>query len=143
LGEAEEGSEVGVAFWYNIKKGVETIEVEYANGETTLFVENVEIRPDDPFDVSLDLGKNLRTRNKRENTYIDGQDFAKNVASLKSVDINDSTVIKSINQQIKRVNPTSARLRILLNGEHWFTVSMEAHDEFSLMLRVLSTADGD
>ena len=142
MGEAAEGGEVAV-MWFTVKKGVEAVEVSYAHGESTLFVENVAVRPDDPFDVSLDMGKNFKTRDKQDHTYADAQDFADEVDSLKSVHISDATVIKAIDLQLKRLKkrPERGRLRILLQGEHWFNISMEAHDEHSLMLRVLSIAD--
>src|SRR3954470_18050699 len=89
--------------WFTLKKGSETVHVEYSHGGATLFVENVQLQPDDPFDISLDLNKNLRSRNKQENTYVDANDLASEMDTLKSVQITDATAIDGIRKALGRM----------------------------------------
>ena len=80
--------------WFTIKTATTAIDVTYGHGTTTLLTENVSIKPGDPFDVSIDLNKNLRSRNKTENTYVDAKDLSGQMDSLKSVQIADETIVK-------------------------------------------------
>ena len=129
--------------WYSLKKGTSSVEISYAHGSVTLLVKNVEMRPADPFDISIDLDSNLHTRNKQENMYGDAQDVSKEISSLKSVEVRDRTVIQGIAKQFGRVKPQAARLRVLLDGEHCFFISMESRGDDLLVLTTKSTTECD
>jgi len=129
--------------WFTVKKGAVGVHVMYAHGGTDLLIENFAVRPDDPFDVRLDLSKNLRTRNKTENSYVDAVDVSNNIDSLKSVQINDETILKGVSKHIERAlktqgQPKRVRLCVLLKGEHWYEVQLTIPNEYTLMLEVVS-----
>ena len=68
--------------------------------------------------------------------------------SLKSVQITNEAIIKGIVRQLERMKkseslPDQVRLRVSLNGEHWYAVQLHWEAAQSLMLNVLSTTDGD
>jgi hypothetical protein len=48
-------------YWFTLRKTSSIIHVAYDHTNATLFAESVRVRADDPFDVSIDLNKNLRT----------------------------------------------------------------------------------
>ncbi|HEY7293007.1 MAG TPA: hypothetical protein VH583_24435 [Vicinamibacterales bacterium] len=124
--------------WFTLKKGAEAISIIYANGETTVFAEDAAIEAADPFGIRLDLNKNLRSRNKQENTYIDANDFLEHVHTLKSVQLFDATFIAKVRAQLQRIKPTGAHLRLLLNGEHAFDVGIDSESDLSMWLHVKS-----
>ena len=94
------------------------IDVTYGHGTTTLLTENVSIQPGDPFDVSIDLNKNLRSRNKTENTYVDAKDLSGQMDSLGSIRASDrqfSNAVPRVFDQVKTPDSRSAErsLRIV------------------------------
>ncbi|HEY3384401.1 MAG TPA: hypothetical protein VGK32_21800 [Vicinamibacterales bacterium] len=134
--------------WRNLKK---TSTIVYASYDftdaTTLFAEDFMARPGDPFDISLDLTKNLRTRNKDEDTYIDARELADGaISGLRTVQIDDKQVIERIRLKLSDLPapPKQWRLRVQLEGDHWYAVRPEAPAGTSdtLLLHVASVLDG-
>lgn len=114
---------------------------------TTLFAENFLARATDSLDVSLDLANNLRTRNKDENTYSDARELADGgIVSLTSIQIDDKQVLDGLRRKLRlvRVRPKQWRLRVQLEGDHWFAVRPEVphHATDTLLLHVVSVLEG-
>jgi hypothetical protein len=134
--------------WFSVKKGSVGVHVTYGHGGTDLLMEDCAVRPGDPFDMRLDMGTNLRTRNKQENSYIDAEDLSNNMESLKSIQINDDTILRGVSNHMERIlrtqgKPERVRVCVVLKGEHWFDAALSIPDEFTLMLDGLSPAKPD
>jgi len=132
--------------WWDVRKGSVGVTVTYGYGDSGLLIEKFAVRPGDSFDVRFDMGKNLRTRNKQENSYIDAQDLANNMDSVTSIEISDDTIVKGVSKHLQRLKkssglPKGVRVCIVLNGEHWYNARLSIPDEYTLMLDGLKPTD--
>jgi hypothetical protein len=131
-------------YWDPVRKTSTIVHVSYDHTTATLFAEDIRVRPDDPFDISIDLGKNLRTRHKGVGTYLDARDLADGeIATLQSVRIDDDQVYERIERHVGCLDsvPKIWRLHIELEGSHWFNVRPEARGRHCLVLHVSSAID--
>lgn len=113
-------------FWWPLRKTYIIVYLTYGHAHAKLFAENIQVRPGDTFEVSVDLTKNLRTRSKGSSTYVDARDLADGqIRELKTIQIDDHGVLNDISNHLGQLEgtPTMWRLRVQLDGsEHWFTV---------------------
>lgn len=71
--------------WHVLRKTTTHVHLSDEYSDATLFAENIGIRAGDPFDVSVDLNKSLRTRYKSVRTHQDARDLGGGtVRTLKS-----------------------------------------------------------
>jgi hypothetical protein len=127
--------------WTSIRKTSTFVHLSYGYATATLFAEDIRIRAADPFDVSIDLSKNLRTRHKSVGTYVDARELADGeLRSLRSVQIDDERVIERIASHVQHLETVPAiwRLRVELEGSSWFRIQPEVHGGQSLILQVLA-----
>jgi hypothetical protein len=130
-------------FWDPVRKTTTIVHVAYDHTTATLFAEDIRVRAGDPFDISIDLNKNLRTRHKSVGTYVDAKALAAGeIGTLQSVQLDDDQVYERIGRLIDRLDsvPATWRLHVWLQGSHWFTVCPEARGQHSLIFHVSSTA---
>lgn len=132
-------------YWDTLRKTYILVHVSYGYANATLFAENIRVRAGDPFDVSVDLNKNLRTRHKGVGTYVDASDLARGeMSTLKTLRIDDDQIIDRIGRHLEHVdeNPKTWRLHVALEGSHWFVVRPEVRGPHeSLWLHIESTAE--
>jgi len=118
--------------WKKLKKSGVSLHVEY--GETfanDLYGYDAKFRTGPPFEISLDLNRNLRTRNKTTNTYVDAQELADgDINQLKLVQIIDEGLFGRLASEIQATGGSSAvwTLAIELGGRHIFQVKPERDD---------------
>lgn len=131
--------------WDTLRKTYIIIYVEYGPAHAKLFAENIRVRAADPFDVSIDLSKNLRTRSKGVGTFVDASRLANEMGTLKTVHISDAQILERIGWHLKRLDelPNVWRLHVELEGSHWFIVKPEVRGRNvqSLWLTVESAAE--
>lgn len=130
-------------YWDTLRKSYVIIHVAYDHTTATLFAENISVRAGDPFDLSIDLNKNLRTRYKSVGTCIDARDLANGeIGTLQSVQIDDDKIYDGIERHLGSLDevPKVWRLHVALEGAHWFTVRPEVRGRRSLWFHVLSPA---
>ncbi|MEX2376732.1 MAG: hypothetical protein WD848_01725 [Dehalococcoidia bacterium] len=96
-----------------------------------------------PVTIELDLGKNLRTRNTDEYTYIDAMELAEGeITRLEQLSLNDPHVMKGLTRLLRDAEPsvTPWRLAVNLKGRHEFDVHPEIRgreEATDLRLRVV------
>lgn len=114
--------------WDTLRKTSVIVHVEYGHAHTSLFSENIAVRTGEPFDFSIDLNKNLRTRHKSVGTYVAADDLANgDISRLKAVQIHDKNVLDRIGSKLEHMEtvPRAFRLHVALKGSHWFNVRPE------------------
>jgi hypothetical protein len=93
-------------------------------------------------DIALDLSKNLRTRNKQENSYIDARELADGgVERLTLVQVLDERVVEDVLRRWRAATPRPEGWRLLvgLEGTHWFAVDPDRRStHLDLFLKVRS-----
>lgn len=124
--------------WRTIRKTLFFIHVDI--GMTTdLFAEHLRVRNDDGPEIAIDLSKNLRTRNKQENTYADAKALAADFGQLRSVQLSDSDLAKEI-LRLTRSGTQSAEWNLLVelgDDSHLYRVRPERQGEY-LFLHVVN-----
>jgi hypothetical protein len=130
-----------VMSWLSLKKGGSGLHVAYADTSTSNlrgYDAKVRIRP--TVEISLDLNRNLRTKNKSENGYVDARELADGeIDQLELVQICDERVIDRLSQAVEMAdNPASEwGLTIELEGQHKFCVRPDPDRSDSVFLRVI------
>jgi hypothetical protein len=95
------------------------VSIAYAGGyATNLFGENftLETKRTDLI-LSVDLSKNLRTRHKSENTYLDALQFLRRHAEFQSLHISDKQVVDGLAKAWERAENAALFVSLEL-GEH-------------------------
>lgn len=82
----------------SLRKTAAQIHVSYAGTySNNLFADNFTLEDDQGvLTLGIDLSRNLRTRNKSTNTYIDAEDLAARHQELESVQIDDGQVFRHL-----------------------------------------------
>jgi len=127
--------------WFPIRKTSTIVHVEYDHATATLFAENICVRPEDPFDISVDLNKNLRTRHKSVGTYMDARNLAAGrLRTLHSIQIDEEHVLDRLCSHLEHFGKVPEKWRLLVNleGMSWFTIRPQLRGNRSLVLNVLS-----
>ena len=115
-------------YWDSLRKGTTIVLVESEHTTDKIFAESIRLREDGEaqvLDVSLDLGKSLRTRSKGVGTYVDARRLADgDIAHIKSITIDDHYVLDGIRAKLTHMDehPESWRMHVALEGDHWFLV---------------------
>jgi hypothetical protein len=131
--------------WYSLRKTSVSLYLEYGSTYTgNLSADNIEAAAIDfTLMVKFDLNRNLRTRNKAENSFIDAQELAQGkINQLTCLQCDDKHVLSQLMNLLKRlINTEQApngnwRLIIKLNGDHEFDVIPEFRSPNTLVLRV-------
>lgn len=106
---------------------------------TDLFAEQLRVRNDDGPEIAIDLNKNLRTRNKQENTYADAKSLAADFGQLRSVQLSDGDLVDEIVRLLRSGAKTAEwKLCVELDGHsHVCRVRPERRGD-SLFLRVVT-----
>lgn len=130
--------------WKSLRKGSAGLHITYGKSETgNLCVENVRVRTAPSLDLSFELNRNLRTRNRSTNSYQDARELADGaIADLKVVQITDNQVLERLSGLLARAHdvPSVWTLTVELEGPHTFRVRPEWDPEDgSLSLHVEST----
>jgi len=103
------------------------------------------VRVDSKFEVFLNLGRNLRTRNTSTNQYLDARSLADgDIERLKMIQISDAQIIDGLSAALKRIAapPDEWALIIELRGQHSFRVRPQLDSSgTSLFLRVIDPRD--
>ncbi len=128
--------------WRSLRKGGTLLYVEYGSTYTNhLYGHDCRVRVEPKFEVSLDLGKNLRTRNTSTNQYSDAKSLASgDIERLKTVQISDAQIIDGLSAAAKRIPapPDEWTLTIELQGQRSFRVQPQLDSSgTSLFLRVI------
>ena len=127
--------------WLSLKKGGFSLHVAYAGTYTNnLYGYDARVRIRPTVEISLDLNRNLRTKNKSENGYIDARELADGeIDQLEVVQICDERVIDRLAGAVEMAdNPASEwGLTIELEGQHKFRVRPDADRSDSVFLRVI------
>jgi hypothetical protein len=126
--------------WRSLKKGSVGIHISYGDTFTnSLSATDFQLRISPRFEISFDLNKNLRTKNKQNFSYIDARHLADGeIAQLKMVQINDSRILDRIMESYKFAGkPREWYLMIHLEGERSFRVHPEKNGS-ALFLRVIT-----
>jgi len=127
--------------WRRLRKGTSLIYVEYGLTPATLFATDVRMQKGPPITIGLDLGKNLRTRNIQENTYIDAKELADGeMRRLKRMELHDAYVLTHLRRFLRDTNYGAApwRLVVSLEGQHEFPVEAQLRGG-DLILRVVES----
>ena len=127
--------------WFAIRKTMTIVHVEYEHATATLFAENIRVCPEDPFEIGVDLNKNLRSRSKGVSTYVDAKDLAAGrLRTLRSIQIDDDQVLDRLCSHLEHLGKPPERWRLLvdLEGMSWFTIRPQLRGNRSLILNVLS-----
>jgi len=121
-----------------MRKGGVLIHVDF--GQTAdLVAENIQIRNSGRLEISLDLNKNLRTRNKQENSYIDALALSKDISQLRWVQLFDDAGLEKIAQFVESQHGLSeCWLLVELSGSHAVRVRPEFVRGAHLFLHVLN-----
>ena len=134
--------------WLTLKKGPVGIHLAYDQTFTNnLSASDFQTRISNTFEISLDLNKNLQTKNKLKFSYIDAQQLAEGmIDKLKLIQIFDQQIIGLLAERVKAwgMKSTVWLLRVHLNGEHLFRVKAESREAGSgeyLSLRVVGGKD--
>jgi len=133
--------------WTSLRKGGTLLYIAYGKTYTNnLFGHDVRVRTEPSLEFSLDLNRNLRTRNKSENSYYDARELADGrVEGLKLVQLTDDYIIERLRRVLAHARevPREWNLIIELEGRHAFRVRPEPDATGrSLFLRVVSEKRG-
>lgn len=133
--------------WTLLRKGGTPLHIAYGKTYTNnLYGHDVRVRTGPSLEFSLDLNRNLRTRNKSENSYYDARELADGrVEVLKLVQLTDNYIIKRFRRVLAHARevPREWNLIIELEGRHAFRVRPERDATGrSLFLRVVSEEEG-
>ena len=127
--------------WLSLKRGGSSLHVAYADTYTNnLYGYDARVRIRPTVEISLDLNRNLRTKNKSENGYIDARELADGeIDQLEVVQICDERVKDRLAEAVEMAdNPASEwGLTIELEGQHKFRVWPDADRSDSVFLRVI------
>src|SRR4051812_24440024 len=84
--------------WTTLRKGGTGIHLSYESTFTNnLRAYDVRHRSEPQFEISIDLNRNLRTRNKTTNDYLDARDLAKGrIRFLQMLQISDDRIIEGL-----------------------------------------------
>jgi hypothetical protein len=134
--------EILMEYWMTLKKGSVAIYMEYGYTHTSnLSAENIRLRVGPHLELALDLDRNLRTRNKETNSFIDARALAHGeLTGLRFIQIEDSSLPGEIEEQLKQsaVSVQDVTLTIDLARKWSFRVAVEHAKGPWLALRVLS-----
>jgi hypothetical protein len=122
----------------DLRKGTSSLYLEYGGSSTNnLSAYDIQLVLGDPTEVSVDLGPNLRTRNKQGNGFADASALADgNVDDLSLVQISEGQVIRALARYAGRLSQSPWKLRLRLDRLYTFSVNPEIA-EADLFLRVV------
>lgn len=127
--------------WFPIRKTTVIVHVGYGSTYADVFADDIRVRADDPFDISIDLNRGLRSRSKGVGTYLDARELADGeIDNLTSVQISEKQVYEGIDSHLNSLDetPKTWRLHVSLEGSHWFEVRPEVRAHHTLVLHVES-----
>lgn len=132
--------------WIQLRKGGTLLHIVYGKTHSSnLSGYDVRVRTLPSMELSLDLNRNLRTRNKSENSYYDARELADGkIADLKLLQLDDGYIIKRLCRVLRdaRGVPPDWMLVIELEGRNAFRVRPERRSTSgSLFLRVAWAVD--
>lgn len=118
-------------------KKAEHVHVSYGGTfSNNLYADSFEAILEPEFGISLDLGRNLRTKNKQENSYEDAKNLAEGeIGRLELLQIMEERTIRDLIEAAPQPVPETWVLEIQLPGTHTFQVSPEIKGA-DLFLRV-------
>jgi hypothetical protein len=121
--------------WVLLKKGGIHLHLTYGNDFTNnVFGYDCRFRDKPEFEISFDLSKNLKTRNKQTNTYLDALELNNGeIKNLSLFQFSDHTIFKSLNQIFQNLTsvPKVWKLTIHL-GRDWSFVVKPIYDKENL-----------
>ena len=108
-------------------KKPQLIHLAYAGTfSNNLYADTFEAILDPEFGMSLDLNKNLRTKNKGENSYLDAKELADGkIQMIEAIQITEESTIRGLSNAAPQRVPESWMLEIQLAGTHLFRVRPE------------------
>lgn len=124
--------------WDTLRKTYIIVGVNFRHHTHKVFAENIRVRIRRDFEISIDLNKNLRTRSKGSGTCVAAMDLARDINSLKYVQILDRKVIEDMGRYLDASNddPERCRVHVALQGDHWFDCHTELKGQTSLFLHL-------
>lgn len=104
----------------SLKKGFFIINIQYSNHasyNTTLFAEEACVEFNDlAMTFSMDLMKNLKTRNKEENTYYDAIELTRKKNYLSKIQISDPTIYKRLKKIVSKSDKPDLEIFLILEN---------------------------
>lgn len=130
-----------MGYWVSARKGGAGIYAEYGHAfSNNLFAYNSEVWSEGPdLHVRVDLRPNLRGRSKETGTYLDARDLADEPEGLKLVQVDDPTLLKTIQRVLANISTPVSRcvLTVRLDDEHSYRVTPEARAQHAYEALVL------